>query len=114
MNDDSGKKFWGPKLWSTIHCLAAAYTPDQKEYFKSFLNNLTKLLPCDVCREHFKKNLKQLDVNKYLDNKYQLFYWSYLLHDMVNKQLGKKSPDYNIVKDIYFKQMGESCTTCQS
>lgn len=109
----SGKEFWGPAFWKTIHSLAIAYHPNQKQYFKQYMNNLTYVLPCEVCREHLKNNLKILPMDSYLDNNHQLFLWSYLLHDLVNKQLGKKSPPFNVIKQAYLKGMGPDCQVCK-
>ena len=109
----TGKFFWGPSLWKTIHSLAAAYTPDQKGHYKTFIYGLQYMLPCEFCRVHLQKNLKMLKIDDYLDNNHTLFLWTYFLHDMVNRQLGKISPPFDAVKSAYFKGMGPECTSCK-
>ena len=109
----ASKTFWGAPLWRTIHNLAASYTPEKKKEFKVFINSLTTLLPCEKCQQNLKKNLKKLKVDDYLDNNHQLFLWSYFLHDMVNKELGKKSPPYVDVKAFFFKSLGSDCISCK-
>jgi len=95
------KSFWGPSTWSMIHSSTANYKPIYRTSFKQFIYSLPYLLPCQYCREHLKENLKNLSPENYLYSSEQLFLWSYLLHDKVNRQLGKTSPDYNIVRNHY-------------
>lgn len=109
----TGKFFWGPAAWKTVHSFAAAYTPDQREEFKSLIYSLQYLLPCDYCRKHFKQNLKTLPIDNYLNNNHTLFLWTYFLHDIVNRQLGKTSPSYKEVKVAYFRGMGPECKSCK-
>jgi len=109
----NSKDFWGPSIWKTIHIFAATYQPSQKKEFKSFISNLQYLLPCEACRKHLKDNLETLKIDNYLDNNHNLFLWSYFLHDIVNKQLNKTSPPYETVKTIYFKGLGNDCTSCK-
>lgn len=108
----TGKNFWGPPVWHTIHSTAASYKPHQRASFKRMMNTWTEMLPCDECRGHLKENLKRLPVDNYLDNNHNLFLWTYFLHDLVNKQLGKHSPPYKTVKEYYFKGLGPECTQC--
>lgn len=107
------RNFWGPTIWKTIHIMALSYTPDKKDHFKKFINELQYLLPCEECRHHLRQNLKILPIDDYLQNNHQAFMWSYMLHDIVNKQLGKKSPKYEDVKMMYIKGMGPECTSCK-
>ena len=109
----SGKQFWGPAMWRTIHSLAIAYTPSQADQFRKFIGTLPALLPCEQCRIHLKQNLKILKVDDYLTSNHNLFLWSYLLHDMVNKQLGTISPPYESTKLFYIKSMGPECKACK-
>ena len=111
MSDNRG--FWGPSVWKTIHSMAAAYDPSNKSAYGMFVNSLPDLLPCQQCREHLKENLKKLPVELYLDNRHNLFFWSYVLHDTVNKSLGKTSPPYDQVKKEYFDAVGSECSKCK-
>jgi hypothetical protein len=110
----NGNYFWGPAVWKTIHSFAVSYTPDQREQFRFFINNLTNILPCEMCRKHLRDNLRALPIDNYLSDHNRLFLWTYLLHDRVNQQLGKKSPPYEQVKKIYFQHMGTTCTDCKA
>jgi hypothetical protein len=75
------KKFWGNATWATIHYLAL--TNNKIAYIK-FIESLQYILPCKECRGHLQTNLRQFPINKQ-----QLFYWSFTLHNHVNRQLNK-------------------------
>jgi len=113
MNKNTGKFFWGPALWKTMHSLAASYTPDQRAYMKDFIYSLIHLLPCKYCKTHWKNNLEMLNIDDYLGNNHDCFLFTYFMHDIVNKSLGKKSPPFNQIKSIYFKGMGPECSECK-
>lgn len=105
--------FWGPCFWRTIHAFAAAYRPEPvvKSAFKQFIYSLTGVIPCNQCRTHFVRNLSQIPLTEeYLKDAHNLFLWSYLLHDLVNKQLGRHSPPFETVKAKYFND--NVCSSC--
>ena len=108
MND-----FWGPCCWKTIHSFVTTYEPSMSKAFISFINSLAVLLPCEKCRNHLKDNLKAIPLEPYLENKDRLFLWSFLIHDRVNKQLGKKSPPFKTIKKIYFGGLSVHCASCE-
>lgn len=104
-------EFWGPSLWRTIHCICAKYTPDKSEQFLTFIYNLADLLPCPKCGVHLSKNLQKFPPHRYLGSNHDLFFWSWILHDTVNGQCGKKSISFVDAKDEYFSAF-ESCKGC--
>jgi len=106
----TGKDFWGPNIWATIHILASTYRPENKEQFKSFLWSLTYLLPCDFCRKNLEKKLLSHPPDNFLNNRDDAFYYTYLLHDLANQHIStyhrkKKSPPYEVVKKYYYSRM---------
>lgn len=98
---------WGPPLWHSLHTISFNYpvkpSEKQKEEYKSFFKGIGKVLPCKYCRDNFKKNLKVLPLNKKVfKNRETLSRWVYQLHELVNKNLGKKSGlSYEMVQDRY-------------
>ena len=119
-----GKNFWGPPIWTTFHILSATYKPEHVESYLCFLNSLKDLLPCDVCRENFRKVLHENPPDSYLGNHHDTFWYSYIIHDAVNQHvttskeekgvIGKKSPPYEQVKHHYFKSLGKDCQQCKT
>lgn len=99
-------RFFGPHQWHSIHAIISKYDPKkQKNAMRDYLNSLKYLLPCEKCRSHYKVNLQNRPFEPFLDNRGALFHWAYLIHDDVNKQLGKTSPTYNTVKRFYEYRM---------
>lgn len=97
------KSFWGPATWCMIHMTAAGYRPEYVHSFKYFIYSLPYLLPCNECRGHLGENLKKWPLtDQSLSSSKSLFLWTYLLHDLVNKQLRKKSTQYQTEELKYF------------
>jgi hypothetical protein len=109
-----GMEFFGPAKWTSIHSTCAAYTPDNCEKIKEWIKLEFELLPCKTCRTHALQMLKDIPMDPYLANNHDLFFWSYLIHDAVNKRLNKKSPPYNQIKQYYFNALNTECAVCNS
>ena len=97
-----GMDFFGPHKWVSIHSTCAAYTPDNCSKFRDWIRLEFELLPCKTCRVHALKMLETTPPDPYLSNNHDLFFWSYLIHDAVNKRLNKISPPYQEIKRYYF------------
>jgi len=98
---------WGPPLWHAIHTISFNYpvnpTKNDKENYMNYFKSLGNVLPCSYCRNNYKENIKKLSFNKSVfKNRETLSKWVFKLHELVNKNLGKKSGlTYNIVRDRY-------------
>jgi hypothetical protein len=118
--EKKGRDFWGPSEWKSIHSKCAVYKPESAAAFKKYINSLPDILPCEDCGKHFKKNLEKYPLDTYLGNNHDLFFWSYLIHDVVNQQITeanpskppKISPPFDKVKAYYFRGLGEDCKVC--
>lgn len=96
-------QIWGQDMWRSIHRIAATYTSGNKEAFILFIYSLTDLLPCKICREHLKINMENHPLtDEYLQNNKTAFLWTYILHEIVNKQLKKPSYPYSKAYYDYF------------
>ena len=85
---------WGPFFWYTIHITALGY-PTQPSYAhkkaaKEFYESLKFLLPCPICKEHYITHLEKYPITPHLDRRSDLFRWTLLLHNEVNKSLQKE------------------------
>jgi hypothetical protein len=96
-----GREFWGRPSWKTLHFFAASYKPCQREKFKRFVEYFGKFLCCDKCKHNYERHLKEIPIDPYLSNSSDLLFWTYLLHDEVNKETGKVSPPYKEVRHYY-------------
>lgn len=100
-------KIWGPYFWFTLHTVTLAY-PDQpnyqdKRYYHDFFLSLQNILPCQLCRQHYKQHLQEFPVSAHLDNKEALVKWCFILHNKVNVSLNKEEFSYEEFRDKYKK-----------
>jgi hypothetical protein len=80
-------------FWHTIHVVALSYPSNpnyaQKRAAKEFYESMAELIPCPMCREHYKEHLKKLPLSPHLDRRDDLFRWTVQLHNEVNVMLKK-------------------------
>ncbi len=95
---------WGPFFWHTIHITALGYPKEptyaHKKAAKEFFESLQFLIPCPICREHYQQHLEKYPLTPHLDRRSDLFRWTVLLHNEVNKMLGK--PEFTEAESIKF------------
>ena len=108
-----GKGFWGPPKWESLHIDGATFRPENAEIFVDNLWNMTKVLPCEVCKKNLTAKLQKYPPEPYLTNNHNAFFYTYFLHDLVNQDLGKKSPPFDEVKALYFRALGQECRDCK-
>jgi hypothetical protein len=101
---------WGPFFWMTIHIVALGYPSKpsytEKRSAKQFFESLANLIPCPVCREHYKQHITKSPITPNLDNRADLFKWSVDLHNSVNESL--KKPKWTVEEALaYIKLLGE-------
>ena len=98
---------WGPPMWHVLHTISFNYpvkpTNEDKINYFNYFTNLRYILPCRYCRENIVKNYKKVKLNKSVfKSRDTLSLWVYLLHEEINKMLGKKSNlTYEMVRDRY-------------
>jgi hypothetical protein len=97
------KKRWGNSIWFTIHWLCAnvndQMTHTQKINIKALLVCLRFLLPCGECRNHMSTYLATINIDRFLNTRYNLYLWSWEFHNSVNIRLNKPTVDF---KSSYF------------
>ena len=63
------------------------------------------MLPCAICREHYKQHLAKNPLTPFLDSRKDLLKWTIDIHNKVNKKLGK--PEWTEVEVItYYERLG--------
>ena len=82
---------WGPILWHTMHIISLGYPnePDEstRQAAASFYRSLSFLIPCPICREHYTKQMQTSPPAT--ESKQALVEWVFMIHNQVNKKLGK-------------------------
>ena len=118
-------KFWGPPGWAFLGAIVFNYPKkinlklkkhrEFKRYYKRLFEDLQFTLPCKYCRRSFKRFLKQLPIDDYLDSRESLTYWLYLIHDKVNQKLIKQEHKAlaERIEDISRKYQSGNLTTNQ-
>lgn len=87
---------WGPAAWNFLHAVTLTL-PDQpsvtvQEAYGKFFNSVADVLPCNVCRGHFRDNLKKFPMD--FSSKRKASMWLWQLHNSVNASNNKPPIDY--------------------
>lgn len=101
---------WGPHGWKFLHFVALGYpnhpTLNDAEKYKHFFYLFGDMIPCSICANHYKKNLKEINIDLYLLSKNDLLKWTILMHNEVNKSNGKKIYTFNEGIDMIIDGQG--------
>ena len=90
-------KVWGSHAWIFLHTITLNY-PDEptkfdKENYKKFFENLSHVIPCEVCKSHYKQNIKKYPIQ--LESKETLTRWLHKIHNIVNVKKGIEEFSYD-------------------
>ena len=100
---------WGSCLWKTIHVIAIGYpknpTSQQRMAYREFYENFWRVLPCYACSINYQRHLQEIPLEPYLVNNSKLFEWTVELHNVVNKELGKKIMTLEDAREFYKKML---------
>ena len=101
---------WGPFFWHTMHIVAIGYskhpTYTDKNCAKEFFESLVFLIPCSICREHYKEHLTNKPITPFLDSREDLLKWTIDIHNKVNKLLNKSQwTEAEVIR--YYERLGE-------
>ena len=94
-----GPDVWGPHGWKFIHFITLGYpknpTIDDKNNYKNFFNMIPNILPCIICKNHFKENMiKHPLTDDIMSDRIKLLNWSIDMHNEVNLINNKPFIDY--------------------
>jgi hypothetical protein len=85
---------WGPIFWTTMHIVSLGYSSKPSEEEKAgaiaFFNSLTTVIPCPICKTHYRTFLSKSPVESAVGSRHELIHWVFELHNNVNEQLGKR------------------------
>jgi hypothetical protein len=85
-------KEWGPVVWKILHIVSEqlgkntipVMQKDEMTYYKAFQRKVYYILPCKLCRQHYKdyyKNIRDVDYGKFKETSKTFFL---NLHNDVN------------------------------
>ncbi len=94
---------WSHPTWKMIHYFASKYDNSAKYAlsYKAYVSCLQFLLPCPKCRQHLKDNLANHPIDQYFSSASDLFTWSYILHQTVSSQTGKRGINIQEARRLY-------------
>ena len=108
INDSNGfdPDYWGPCAWQFLHTISFNYplkpSPEEKRYYKKFIESLSFVLPCGYCRKNMKRHLKELGFSeRHLESRLSFSYFVYSLHRKVNRELNKENISFEKVREKY-------------
>lgn len=109
-----GPDVWGPHGWKFIHMIALAYpltpTAEQKLHYREFFTVLQYILPCSICANNYAKHFTEdLPFNdEVLANRDNLVKWTIDVHNLVNKENGKKPIPYEEALQLIYNNFEEN------
>lgn len=96
---------WGPIFWTTMHIVSLGYstnpTTKEQEGAVQFYESLQEVIPCPICRSHYKEFLTNMPVREAVKNRTTLIQWVFNIHNEVNKKLNKPELSF----EDYIKNM---------
>ena len=98
---------WGPIFWNTMHIASLGYADepndDEKKAATAFFNSLKYIIPCPICRFHYTTILETNPVEPAVASRAALVEWVYVIHNKVNKELGKPEITWEAYMDAILK-----------
>jgi hypothetical protein len=100
-------EIWGPHLWFILHLISFEYPENPTEFDKriyhDFYTSLKDVLPCDMCKKHYRDHITKYPLTPHLDTRDALIKWVIQVHNFINISLGK--PIYTVpqVMETYSK-----------
>jgi hypothetical protein len=92
-------KIWGKPGWTFLHLITCEYpenpTIEEKTNYRLFFSQAQYVLPCGKCRRHYQINLASMPLSdQVMQSRLSLMIWLINMHNLVNKQTGKKVLTY--------------------
>lgn len=102
---------WGRHGWTFLHCVSFSYpdlaTFEERIQMFDFLKSLGDILPCKICRAHYKKHINKHITSpncKVLVSRESLSAYIVILHNDVNERIGKPKMEYRKVYNLYMPE----------
>jgi hypothetical protein len=115
-----GPDVWGPHGWKFIHMIALAYSSnpseEQRNHYKEFFTVLQYILPCSLCANNYKRHItEELPLtDEVLKDRDSLSKWVIDIHNLVNKETGKKIIPYEEALEMIYNNYKSKPDTIES
>ena len=98
-------KVWGQYLWRLLHTITYSYPNKCSQKLKGkyidIFYCLRNIIPCSICKIHYRKRLNEFPVERFLNNKDNFINWLIKLHNEVNVGLYKRTVSRKEADSIY-------------
>ena len=109
--DYPGTEEWGPLLWKLLHSLSekvgtSRSLSEEVREWNRLLTMTADILPCDICKKHYKEVLKEKPVAGILKMEKDVARvfiktWLWTLHNEINVENGKPELPYDELSTLY-------------
>jgi hypothetical protein len=105
-----GTSTWGPHGWRFFHYVTLGYpinpTNQDIKLYRKFFKLLGNILPCSICRDNYKDHIKDFPLtSSIMNDREKLIKWGIKMHNLVNKELGKKIyTNEEVINDIIMEK----------
>ena len=109
--DYPGTEEWGPLMWKLLHGLAekigkSKNVNEELREWKRLLTHTGDIIPCDVCKKHYKEVLRHNPVDQIIKMDTDVAYtfirtWLWTLHNEINVENGKPELPYTDLSPLY-------------
>lgn len=103
-------KVWGQFLWRLLHTITYSYpnncSSNLKTKYIEIFYCLRDIIPCVICRNHYKQRLTKMPVENYMGNKDAFINWLINLHNEVNVGLHKRFVSRQEADKVYIDDKG--------
>ncbi len=111
--------YWGNESWSFLHNITFNYPlePNTKEKinFYKYFKYLGNVLPCKECKHHYKILFQYINIKLFLDDRYSLIWWLFIIHNLINKRLNKQLYDFkNLINRYHIFNQNNNCSNCST
>lgn len=101
---------WGPFYWYILHSITFSFDKENepnKEDFSTIIKKIGTILPCGVCRNHFRQQLNRSPITN--ANYKEITRWLYNRHHYINGFLRKrKKPSYKKAEEMYYNKFNKN------
>ena len=96
---------WGSSAWKFLHAVTFAYPESPTTHHRTaavqLFKSLLHMLPCGECCTNYQNEFSEENITPHLKSRDSLSRWLVILHNNVNRRLGKPEMTYEQVEAVY-------------
>ena len=97
------KRLWTSSCWYLLHLLSYFYQPKLYPYYARFYRKLGGVLPCDMCRTHYREYVRKYPIERGTN----LIRWTIRYHNEVNSFTNKTVLTEDTIYDLLHVENGK-------